>query len=383
MTAGLNYTCALLSDGAIYCWGDNDMGQLGNGSGTSSPPSSAKPTQVVGLTGGTGVAAGYVHTCAVVSDGTARCWGMNDKGQLGNGTTTSSFQPVVVAGLTNVVQISAGAQHSCALLVDGSVRCWGYNLQGQLGNGSTADSGIPTPVLSQSKFTALVAGNIHTCAIVADPAHDVVCWGDNMYGQLGAGQKGARGSQQPIPIVGVSNVRSLAAGDTHTCAVLLDSSALCWGDGPAPSPAYTLILPLGVVSLASRVRNGCVIMSDGSAACWGYDDVGQLGNGTRMNSSTTSPVVVTGLSEVTAIATGSSHSCAATRSRSLYCWGSNASGARPAAAPRRRCWRRCRSPGCPRALESDGSRYGQSTRDSTPNGSSPSPSSSTTFTDQS
>src|SRR5207245_1260929 len=103
----------------------------------------------------------------------------------------------------------------------------------------------------------------------------------------------------------------------------LDSSALCWGGDLSPSaPAYTVILPVGVVSLASRYTNGCVSMSDGSAACWGYNDVGQLGNGTRMNSSTTSPVVVTGLSEVTAIATGSSHSCAATRSRSLYCWGS-------------------------------------------------------------
>lgn len=342
LTAGLNYTCALLSDGTIDCWGANDMAQLGNGSLTSSPPGSPKPTQVVGLTGGTGVAAGYVHTCAVVSDGTARCWGMNDKGQLGNGTTTSSAQPAIVAGLANVVQISAGAQHSCALLVDGSARCWGYNYQGQLGNGSTADSPIPTPVLSQSKFTAIAAGNIHTCAIVADPGHDVVCWGDNMYGQLGAGQKGARGSLQPIPIVGVSNVRSLAAGDTHTCAVLLDSSALCWGGDLSPSaPAYTLILPLGVVSLASRYGNGCVAMSDGSAACWGYDDMGQLGNGTKMNNSTMSPVVVTGLSEVSAIATGTSHSCASTRNGSLYCWGSNTDGqvgggsAAPSLAPSR------------------------------------------------
>jgi alpha-tubulin suppressor-like RCC1 family protein len=327
LTAGLNYTCASLSDGAIYCWGANDMGQLGNGSANTSPPSSSKTTQVVGLTGGTGVAAGYVHTCAVVSDGTARCWGMNDKGQLGDGTRTSSFQPVVVAGLTNVVQISAGAQHSCALLVDGSARCWGYNYQGQLGNGSTTDSPIPTPVSSQSKFTAIAAGNIHTCAIVADPGHDVVCWGDNMYGQLGAGQKGARGSLQPIPIVGVSNVRSLAAGDVATCAVLFDGSALCWGGDLTPNaPPYAVILPVGVASLASRYRNGCVIMSDRSAACWGYDDTGQLGNGTKMNSSTTTPVVVTGLSDVTAIATGSNHSCASTRNGSLYCWGLNTSG---------------------------------------------------------
>jgi hypothetical protein len=147
-----------------------------------------------------------------------------------------------------------------------------------------------------------------------------------MYGQLGAGQKGARGSLQPIPIVGVSNVRSLAAG-VATCAVLFDGSALCWGGDLTPNaPPYAVILPVGVASLASRYRNGCVIMSDRSAACWGYDDTGQLGNGTKMNSSTTTPVVVTGLSDVTAIATGSNHSCASTRNGSLYCWGLNTSG---------------------------------------------------------
>ncbi len=283
--------------------------------------------RVVGLTGATEVAAGFVHTCAVVSDGTARCWGANDKGQLGDGTTTASVQPVVVAGLANVVQISAGAQHSCALLGDGSARCWGYNLQGQLGNGSTTDSRMPSPVSSQGRFAALAAGNIHTCAIVDDPAHDVVCWGDNMYGQLGAGQAGTRGSPQPISVVGISNVRSLAAGDVHTCAVLFDGSALCWGDNiGASTSSYTVILSSGVVSLSSRYRNGCVILSDGSAACWGVDDMGQLGNGTKTAGSTTTPVVVTGLLDVTAIAIGSNHSCASTKDGSLYCWGSNADG---------------------------------------------------------
>ena len=324
LAAGRDYTCALLSDATIDCWGANDMGQLGNGSTSAS--GSPKPTQVVGLTGATGVAAGYVHTCAVVSDGTARCWGANDKGQLGDGTTTASLKPVVVAGLTNVVQVTAGAQHSCALLADGSARCWGYNYQAQLGNGSTTDSPMPVPVSSATKLTAIAAGNIHTCALVADPGHDVVCWGDNMYAQLGAGQVGKRSSPIPITIAGVSNVRSLAAGDVHTCAVLFDSSALCWGDAPGTPTPYTTILPLGVVSLSSRYRNGCVIMSDGSAACWGANDVGELGNGTKTNTSTTSPVPVTGLAGVTAIATGTSHSCASTRDGSLYCWGSNTYG---------------------------------------------------------
>jgi alpha-tubulin suppressor-like RCC1 family protein len=127
--------------------------------------------------------------------------------------------------------------------------------------------------------------------------------------------------------VGVSNARSLAAGDTHTCAVRFDTSAIRWGDTTvAATVPYTVILSGGVASLASRYRNGCVILSDGSAACWGDDDMGQLGNGTMSISSTTTPVAVTGLLGVTAIATGFSHSCASTSDGSLYCWGSNTYG---------------------------------------------------------
>ena len=139
-----NSSCAALIDGTARCWGVNHFGVLGNGSWVGSPV----PVVVSGLANVKQIATGYTHSCAVLTDGTARCWGSNGSGELGNGSTTDSSVPVVVSGLANVKQIAAGLSHSCAVLMDGTARCWGSNYYGELGDGSTAASSVPVAVVN-------------------------------------------------------------------------------------------------------------------------------------------------------------------------------------------------------------------------------------------
>jgi alpha-tubulin suppressor-like RCC1 family protein len=183
ITAGDAHTCGVLDSGSLQCWGNNNRGQLGNGA-TSGEIGS--PTNVINLVGDTviGIAAGEGHTCALIEGGTVKCWGWNNEGQLGRGTTGGEFGvPGDVTGLTNVTSIKAGGRHTCALLESGEVRCWGRNNQGQLGNGANADSDVPVSVSGLTNVTAITGGNDHTCALL--DSNEVRCWGENGDGQLG------------------------------------------------------------------------------------------------------------------------------------------------------------------------------------------------------
>jgi alpha-tubulin suppressor-like RCC1 family protein len=166
LTAGYNHACALLADGTMRCWGSNVYGQLGD---PSTPPSgSSAPVAVSGVTTVAAVTAGAYHTCALLVDGTLRCWGQNDLGQLGDGTLTSSSTPVTVHGITGAAGVRGGGGHTCALLVDGTVQCWGNNYQGQLGDGTTAPSSTPVAVAGITGAVAIAAGWQHTCAVLRD-----------------------------------------------------------------------------------------------------------------------------------------------------------------------------------------------------------------------
>jgi hypothetical protein len=144
LSAGGGSTCALKNDGTVWCWGDNAHGELGQG---AIGPSQAAPAQVAGLEGVASISVGDEYACAVLSTQTAVCWGDNEEGTLGDGTTTSSPSPVAVSGLTNVTAIAAGSTHTCAELADGTFACWGNNQYGQLGDGTTTSSSVPVPVM--------------------------------------------------------------------------------------------------------------------------------------------------------------------------------------------------------------------------------------------
>jgi alpha-tubulin suppressor-like RCC1 family protein len=329
LTLGAVHTCALLSDGTVRCWGRNDSGQLGDGTTTSSPT----PVAVMGLGGmATALVAGGDHTCALLSDDTVRCWGRNDSGQLGNGTTTPSPTPVAVMGLGSMATaLVAGGDHTCALLADGGVQCWGRNDSGQLGNGTTTPSPTPVAVMGLGGMaTALVAGAYHTCALRSDGT--VRCWGRNDSGQLGDGSRMNRPT--PVPVVDlVGTASTLTAGALHTCAVISDGRVQCWGrndsgqlgDGTTTrSPTPVAVTGLG--GTAAAVEAGgvhtCALLADGHVQCWGSNFCGQLGDGTTTNRST--PTTVTGLGGTAAVVdAGGFHTCALLADGRVQCWGCN------------------------------------------------------------
>jgi hypothetical protein len=223
------HSCALLGDGTVRCWGANDHGQLGAptpGDAGAAPSPSPLPA-VIGLGPVAAVTAGRGFTCALLADTTARCWGDNQNGELGTGTTTAYAGPAMVKGLSGIKRLVAGGQHACAILTGGGVVCWGSNQNGEVGNGTSSVIPVPapTPVPGVLGATAIALGSSHSCAVVAGA---VGCWGANDTGELGNATP-MTSSASPVPVSGVTAVRDIAAGANHTCAYLSSGAAECWG----------------------------------------------------------------------------------------------------------------------------------------------------------
>jgi alpha-tubulin suppressor-like RCC1 family protein len=220
---------------------------------------------VAGLEGVTAIQAGLRFTCALLADQSVRCWGNNDYGQLGNASTTSSSFPVAVAGLGGVTALTHfHGSHVCALLADKSARCWGFNGRGQLGDGSTANSSTPVAVQGMSNVAALSAGGGTTYALLDDGS--VWSWGDNQRGELGDGSAVGH-SATPVRVAGLSNVVRVSAGASHACARLSDGSVACWGGGAAPAPAPVAGVAGATFIAAGRDRT-CALLADGMVNCW-------------------------------------------------------------------------------------------------------------------
>lgn len=283
LSAGDNHTCALVLSG-VKCWGNNYQGQLGSGipGGTS-----YVPLDVIGFTGPVhGLTSGDYHNCVITAANGAICWGYNLRGQLGDGSTTDRSMPVPVFGLSNGVSSisagtsSSGGSHTCAV-VNGGAKCWGSNQFGQLGDGSTTDRLIPTDVLGLTQnVIAISAGWNHTCAVMSTGM--ALCWGRNTYGALGDGSTIDRTS--PVPVTGLTTgVVALSAGGYHTCALLLGGTVKCWGgngggelgDGTTTS-RNTPVDVIGFAGLVGGTISGHVTDNQGAPVT---DVTLNLGNG--------------------------------------------------------------------------------------------------------
>jgi alpha-tubulin suppressor-like RCC1 family protein len=346
ITAGGYHTCAILDDGSVRCWGYNAYGQLGDGTTTNRNTPTALSSWPSGRTAVAITADGGGHTCAILDDGSVRCWGWNDYGQLGDGTTTSRNTPTALSSWPSgrtAVAITAGGYHTCAILDDGSVRCWGSNSDGQLGDGTTTSRNTPTALSSWPSgrtAVAITAGGYHTCAILDDGS--VRCWGYNSDGQLGDGTTTSRNTPTAIMWWNPSGrtVVAITAGDYHTCAIFDDGPVRCWGwndygqlgDGTTTSrntPTALSSWPSGrtAVAITAGSYHTCAILDDGSVRCWGSNSDGQLGDGTTTDRNT--PTTLSGWPSgrtAVAISAGYYHTCAILDDGSVRCWGYNSDG---------------------------------------------------------
>jgi len=332
LTPGGYHTCALRSNGSVWCWGANNMGQLGDGTTTRR----LSPRSLNSLSSGVvALAAGEVHTCALRTDGSLLCWGQNIYGQLGDGTTTDRHSPTAVGALTSgVAAVAAGQYFTCAIKTNGSLWCWGLNSFGQLGDGTTQNRSVPTEISGVGAgVTAMSGGGLHACALKSNGS--VWCWGRNFHGQVGDNTTTDR--LVPTAVSGLgSGVAQLSTGDEFACVVKTDGTVWCWGRGDASQlgqgstadahvPVAVSLLGSGVTGVATGTSHACALKTDGSVWCWGENEKGQLGDGTVDERPT--PVAVTGLVPgVVQLAAGFWHTCARIGDGSLWCWGMNETG---------------------------------------------------------
>lgn len=295
VTPGGTFTCGLAVGGSAWCWGTDNVGQLGNGA----DPASRVPVRVhtTQLFERLSVGSFAAHTCGIVATGEAWCWGFNNAGRLGDGTATNQFVPVLVAGGSiRFTMIAAGGGHTCGIDNAMKLYCWGLNSRGQLGEGSFSSRILPTPVAPYLNWLVVSAGNVHTCGIATDGV--TYCWGANHAGQLGDGSVTNR--PIPTPVLG-PGFQTVSAGGDHSCALDTEGTAWCWGSqffgqlGLGSTGAAPVTVPSpgvgGLRSISAGLLSTCAMGLDGTAYCWGLNQDGRVGDGTLVTRNAPAAVV--------------------------------------------------------------------------------------------
>lgn len=289
------------------------------------------------------LAAGSSHACALLSDGTVRCWGRNDFGQLGTGTAADSTTPVPVANVSDAEAIKISFSTTCARLKNGQAKCWGRN-QSKAISSQPQDS-IQSPLdLGATDLEQVAVGDSHLCVMTRSD-HSVQCRGSNSSGQIGNGTIGGF-TDPPVDVFSTAQgiagtTQQLESGSSHNCALTTGGTVFCWGAGdrgqngsPDNTSRPNAVLVEGlkdVTALAVGESVSCAVTTGGVAVCWGSNAFNLLGRSADFQEYSSQPAEVAGLSNVAKLVVPNSagfgvHACAVKDDNTLWCWGSNRSG---------------------------------------------------------
>lgn len=332
LSTGDAHTCGVTTDHRAYCWGDNQYGRLGDGTTVDR----LTPVAVVGGLSFRQISAGVNTTCGVTTDFRAYCWGWNVGGQLGDGTRSDRVRPVRVGGGKLFRTVETGFWHSCGMSYpDNRALCWGTGGDGQLGDGTGATRLLPVAVAGARQFRQVTVGYFHSCGVTTE--NWAYCWGNSQYGQVGD-STGGWIRLKPVKVAGTRQYRQIDGGSYHTCAVTTDYRAYCWGrndagqigDGTLSSRRWPKAVA-GGLSLrrvtaggASSYGNTCAETVGSRAYCWGYNFYGGVGDGTT--TLRPKPVPVAGGLYFSQVSAGGWYACGKTGAGVAYCWGWNVRG---------------------------------------------------------
>lgn len=298
IAAGTEHYCALLSNDTVKCWGYNNYGQIGNGqygNGQNTGTSVSYPTATLPLlAAAVQIAAGDSHTCALLSNGLVQCWGRNNQYQLGDGTAFTRLNPTSTVNLGELaIQVSCGNMYTCALLINGTVKCWGDNNYGQIGIGTKSNRvSSPTATVDLGGSAVHVAcGYRHVCVLLN--TSKVVCWGDNSWAAIGNGQRSTEPVLTPTEPLNLGSVVQIDAGSDYNCAILSDDAGVkCWGQNGGGNCGFKgegiILSPrslsdfqgISLRSISTGLWHTCVVLTNGTVGCWGGNNYGQMGIGT-------------------------------------------------------------------------------------------------------
>jgi alpha-tubulin suppressor-like RCC1 family protein len=330
--ANVGTTCGVTTTGAGYCWGSNNYGQVGDGTTTQR----LVPTAISGGYTWSSISVGWTDVCGVTTSGAAYCWGYNNYGQDGTGNTTQNNSPTLVTGSHSWSRISVGMTTTCGVAIGGSGFCWGYDGHGNIGDNNITQENNPTSVSGGYTWASITTGSYDACGVTTSGAG--YCWGYNNNGQDGDGTSNQH--QVPNPVSGSYTWSSISMGSLNACGLTTAGDVYCWGynsgaigDGTTtPKNPPTAILggnnKFSAVATGSdySINTNCAITTGGVEYCWGYNNFGQVGDRSTTARSKPTAVNWVNVNVATTISSGGRTNCAIRGNGVAYCWGDNSSG---------------------------------------------------------